>query len=178
MLLWSDVMHRIAYWAVFIIWLTAAYMRSVSSGAGDPETTRLVLVTTRNVNIGEPFSAENLSIQPIPPSRLPADAVTRFEEVAGSFSRQYLFDGTPLRSEWIMHPVATHRTRSRNLRVLSIPHREPEQFAPGDRVDVYLDDLLLASQSLVFSVATDPPGKEHHFSAGPAGRRLPVGAAH
>lgn len=100
-----------------------------------------ILVATKDIDVSERITADNIRLEKWPEDRLPEGAITKLDEVEHRFANQRLYEGEPILQRKLMDSVESAAVK------IPIGHRVFDMsvdnktggtgyILPGDRVDV------------------------------------------
>lgn len=100
-----------------------------------------ILVATRDIDVQEKITADNIRLEKWPQDRLPEGAITKLEDVENRFANQRLFAGEPLLPAKLMDSAESVANKiPPGHRVFDLPVDNNTggigYILPGDRVDV------------------------------------------
>jgi Flp pilus assembly protein CpaB len=100
-----------------------------------------ILVATRDIDVQEKITADNIRLEKWPKDRLPEGAITKLEDVENRFANQRLFAGEPLLPAKLMdsaESVANKIPPGHRVFDMSVDNNTGGMgyILPGDRVDV------------------------------------------
>ena len=100
-----------------------------------------ILVATRDIDVQEKITADNIRLEKWPKDRLPEGAITKLDEVENRFANQRLFAGEPLLPAKLMdsaESVANKIPPGHRVFDMSVDNNTGGMgyILPGDRVDV------------------------------------------
>ena len=100
-----------------------------------------ILVATRDIDVQEKITADNIKLEKWPHDRLPEGAITKLDEVENRFANQRLFAGEPLVPGKLMDSVESVANKippGHRVFDMSVDDRNGGigYILPGDRVDV------------------------------------------
>lgn len=100
-----------------------------------------ILVATRDIDVQEKITADNIRLEKWPQDRLPEGAITKLEDVENRFANQRLFAGEPLLPAKLMdsaESVANKIPPGHRVFDMSVDNNTGGMgyILPGDRVDV------------------------------------------
>lgn len=109
---------------------------------GRDGTSQMILVATKEIDIREPFTAENVEQITFPKDRIPLGAMESFEKVDGKFARTRLYPGEPVLAAKVMNDSDESGSLKvpKGYRVVAVKVDAESSVSsliqPGDRVDV------------------------------------------
>ncbi len=116
-----------------------------SSGDGAPviEETEKIFVASKEIDIREPFTVDNIRLEEWPRNKVPEGAIRNLEEVEGQYARTRLYDGEVILTQKLMskNEVGSHEItippgyRVKSVQV-SMESAVSNLVMPGSRVDV------------------------------------------
>jgi pilus assembly protein CpaB len=126
-----------------VLALSAAGVWMLASPAHEPSAEAQVLVAAVGIPAGEAILPQAVRQETLPRDRVPPDAVSRFEEVAGMVARRSIAAGEVLSADALQRPtrvvdVAGSVEEGMQAVTVVVPERDAVmgRLLPGDRVDV------------------------------------------